>query len=536
MITRVLRRGMRGDDVAEWQLFLIGQRCDPGLADGAFGGDTLEATCQFQGANNLTADGVVGRNTITCALSLGLGSVPDPENTSEKGPNFPPPPDFHPASLADRQAMFGKFAFVPDPKPGNREQIRITDGWDTRNIVSLTIPQLAGKKGAPASGAIRCHRLAADQIAALFAAWERARLLDRVLTWDGCYNPRFVRGSQTSLSNHAFGSAFDINAQWNGYGAEPARVGKQGSVRELVEIANDLGFFWGGHYAVRLDGMHFEIAELREVERGLAAPRALDPLARSLAPCASEAPAPADLTGTRFFEQIQSMVGPPREQAIHDAVTGGAVPPFLRAWQEIQLSACSRDGKSHTGVVRVLPDYLAVGSDFDFLRVPMNPMTAQLIANAYGCVLPTKKLVDLIHAQSCLKLTPQAMQAGPEMTSSTYYKRHNDRVEAQRAGRATGQLIAGHKKDVVITNRLLQAKNHVAIYGWQYPSGAPIQPLSTVHDDLYADYSHGIRLVDGTMTVDGAEMQTIDVLADPLLNVLLSDEGPLAITAYPIHS
>lgn len=34
-------------------------------------------------------------------------------------------------------------------------------------------------------------------------------------------------------------------------------------MRELVPIANDFGFYWGGHFRSRLDGMHFEIAELR---------------------------------------------------------------------------------------------------------------------------------------------------------------------------------------------------------------------------------------------------------------------------------
>jgi hypothetical protein len=29
----------------------------------------------------------------------------------------------------------------------------------------------------------------------------------------------------------------------------------------LVGIANDNGFYWGGHFT-RLDGMHFEIAKL----------------------------------------------------------------------------------------------------------------------------------------------------------------------------------------------------------------------------------------------------------------------------------
>jgi predicted lactoylglutathione lyase len=44
-------------------------------------------------------------------------------------------------------------------------------------------------------------------------------------------------------------------------GCVPALVGKDGSVRKLVEIAHQNGFFWGGHFT-RLDGMHWEIAKL----------------------------------------------------------------------------------------------------------------------------------------------------------------------------------------------------------------------------------------------------------------------------------
>ena len=70
-----------------------------------------------------------------------------------------------------------------------------------------------------------------------------------------------VRGSRQTLSNHAFGSAFDINAAWNGLGVIPPLVGQKGSVRELVALANENGFYWGGHFP-RRDGMHFEIAKI----------------------------------------------------------------------------------------------------------------------------------------------------------------------------------------------------------------------------------------------------------------------------------
>jgi intein/homing endonuclease len=61
--------------------------------------------------------------------------------------------------------------------------------------------------------------------------------------------------------SNSWGTAFDINVPQNGLNKIPALVGEKGSVREIVPIANDFGFYWGGHFT-RKDGMHFEIAKI----------------------------------------------------------------------------------------------------------------------------------------------------------------------------------------------------------------------------------------------------------------------------------
>ncbi len=180
---------------------------------------------------------------------------------------MPPAPGFPPlVSTADRQRVFGAFRFQPAPVPGNPEAIRILDGWAEANIVRVTIPQLVGVEGAPRDGAVWFHKAASAQLVNLFQAWDDAGLIHLVETWAGSFVPRFIRGSRTALSNHAFGTAFDINAAWNGLGAMPARAGSHGSVRELVPLANEFGFFWGGHYTRRRDGMHFEVAKILNPE------------------------------------------------------------------------------------------------------------------------------------------------------------------------------------------------------------------------------------------------------------------------------
>ena len=47
----------------------------------------------------------------------------------------------------------------------------------------------------------------------------------------------------------------------------------------------------------------------------------------------------------------------------------------------------------------------------------------------------------------------------------------------------------------------------------------------TIHEDTYADYSHGIRLGRAAMVLDGAAVDVREVLRDPARSALLSDEG-----------
>jgi hypothetical protein len=186
-------------------------------------------------------------------------------------PGFPPRPAFGALlTRAEKDALFGHFDYVPDPATQLGDGIRILGDWQQRNITTVTIPFRLAHANLKNPFRIQFHKAAEDQLVAMWLAWEDAGLIDRILTWDGDFAPRFQRPkkrpapppSERSLSNHAWGSAFDINAEKNGLGETPALIGKEGCVREMVPIANQHGFFWGGHFQKRLDGMHFEVAKL----------------------------------------------------------------------------------------------------------------------------------------------------------------------------------------------------------------------------------------------------------------------------------
>ena len=177
------------------------------------------------------------------------------------GPDWPKRPSVGSLSPADREKLFGKFSYIATPTMNNPEAITVTGSW-LSNIDQVKIPQLIGIPGAPQSGTVPFHAAASSQFVKLFCEWEKAGLLYLIMTWGGSWVPRFVRGSRTTLSNHAWGTAFDINVQWNQLGVQPALRGETGSVRELVEIAYDNGFYWGGWFARRPDGMHFEVYKI----------------------------------------------------------------------------------------------------------------------------------------------------------------------------------------------------------------------------------------------------------------------------------
>jgi hypothetical protein len=236
--------------------------------------------------------------------------------------------------------------------------------------------------------------------------------------------------------------------------------------------------------------------------------------------------------GADFMRSLTGLDRDARESAVLRELMQGNIPDFLRHLAPITVTATDAEGHKHTAVYQVMPDYLAIGSDRDFVRVPMSPHTAQAFCDAFGFVLPTTKMVDDIWAEATSKAIPQPLTQSREDPMT--FLAHNQMIDRQLDGQYPGELRAGQKKDVVITDRLSEQPKRVAIYGWRFPSGEPIQPLTTVHVDWYVDYSHGIRPVKATIKVDGADMQYQQVLGDPKLAVLLSKEGDISVSNYPI--
>lgn len=96
-----------------------------------------------------------------------------------------------------------------------------------------------------------------------FALWlhERVEPLDDGVWDDWGWAVRPVRGQSNGYSNHASGTAEDLNATRHPL----AQRGTFGKVATYAKIRARLAYYrgaleWGGDYHSRLDEMHFEIA------------------------------------------------------------------------------------------------------------------------------------------------------------------------------------------------------------------------------------------------------------------------------------
>jgi hypothetical protein len=243
------------------------------------------------------------------------------------------------------------------------------------------------------------------------------------------------------------------------------------------------------------------------------------------------------MSAADFVKSLAGVDRHKREDAALAALLAGHVPSYMREFVDVTVTFADAQGAGHKLVIRALPDYLCIGTDADRLRIPLWPLTAQRVADAWNCVLPTSKLVTILWNAAPSKLPPQPW--GPpydaSMMSTERIVAHNARVEAtiKKLAVDATKLMGGHKKDVVLTKQLAAKPKSVAIFGWHQANGKPIQPVYLGHENTYADYSHGIRMVSRECLLDDQPDDLGRVLMDANLCGVVSSEGPLPFIRQP---
>jgi hypothetical protein len=132
-----------------------------------------------------------------------------------------------------RYTVLGGGRIAPDP------------AWVRAHIETQRVPLL---------GRLTCNKYMFPQLRAAMQEISRAGLGPEIEYHVGCYYPRFIAGS-TTLSNHSFGLAIDINSLENQRGT----VGQMHPT--VVAIMKKWGFAWGGDWSWT-DPMHFELARI----------------------------------------------------------------------------------------------------------------------------------------------------------------------------------------------------------------------------------------------------------------------------------
>lgn len=131
------------------------------------------------------------------------------------------------------------------------------NGWPANDITRTQSYKIRGT-----DRALRLVKGVAGELLAELAAWLHANV--EPMTPDKEYDDwgyaeRPIRGSTTTLSNHASGTAFDFNATQHGLGV----VGTWSASERLKvnTLLTRMGGVvrWGDNYVNRKDGMHFEI-------------------------------------------------------------------------------------------------------------------------------------------------------------------------------------------------------------------------------------------------------------------------------------
>ena len=119
--------------------------------------------------------------------------------------------------------------------------------WVASHITTQRVPIL---------GEVTCNRYLFPQLRAALREVVSRGLADEINPeeYAGCYYPRFIAGT-TTLSNHSFGLALDINVPGN-------QRGTLGQIdRGVVAAFERWGFTWGGRWRYT-DPMHFEMNRL----------------------------------------------------------------------------------------------------------------------------------------------------------------------------------------------------------------------------------------------------------------------------------
>lgn len=152
------------------------------------------------------------------------------------------------------EGLAGIKKFYGDPMPYLRHDGTIHPSWERFTLDYAFLPEALplGWDWSVKVTRVRVHTMLVAPVEKVLKEIHKAKLWDKMYTFDGSYAWRQSRGAQR-LSTHCWGIALDFNAATNG-------LGEKGDMApEIVEIFERHGWVWGGRWD-RPDPMHFQAA------------------------------------------------------------------------------------------------------------------------------------------------------------------------------------------------------------------------------------------------------------------------------------
>lgn len=225
-----------------------------------------------------------------------------------------------------------------------------------------------------------------------------------------------------------------------------------------------------------------------------------------------------------WIDQLAEQPGTTRNNQILEALQAGLI---VSEFSEVVSAAPDHEARFYVSTDALYVP-LEDGSRF---RFPVTAKLAQQIADNLDLSLPTSKVMDLRHLNS-IKLNATLLQAGPQMSSTSYSKAFNQKLEAKRNNQEG--IISDCGKAWLIDNRLASSKG--AINHGFYDKSAPYtspgglklwQNTGGQHNNQHSDYSQVCILMKKECLVDGQPSTIAELAKHPTLSKLLNYDGIL---------
>jgi len=203
----------------------------------------------------------------------------------------------------------------------------------------------------------------------------------------------------------------------------------------------------------------------------------------------------------------------------------------------------------------VMSDALKLGG----VRIGAGAKLAQQCADALGAMLVTPRVLDLMYAARAVTLPPELQYDATQMATTHWMVKYSARVDAALAaagGAPEGGIVQTVGKPFVLSNLLLAHPGKSVNYSWYCPPGSVsggkwqaqnvpaypsvslpdvyvLQQPSWGHNAYQSDYASVMVFMHQKCVLDGKQVPTSQVLQDPALASLVSQEGVLRVLRQP---